>query len=245
MNRLVAITTGATPDRRGFDRAGINLSYLRALEEAGLVPLVLAPETAPAALERALAEASGLVLSGGGDVSPALYGEEAHDSLVGVSEARDALEGVVLELADARQLPVLAICRGMQMLNVARGGSLVQDIPTMVEGALGHSVEEPRGGAAHEVEVAPGTRLRTIAGAARIGVNSRHHQAIARLGAGLGVTARAADGVIEGVEAPGERFVVGVQWHPEDMLGLAESAERLFGAFADAVGTGAGQRLRG
>lgn len=236
MNNLVAVTTGTSFDRRGFERAAINLSYLRAIEAAGLVPLVLASGTPTEALESAMAAVRGLVLTGGGDVDPARYGAESHETVIGVSEARDELEFEALRLADERRLPVLAICRGLQVLNVALGGSLVQDIPSMVEGACEHSIEDPRQGPAHEVEVTAGSRLAAIIGPGSTRVNSRHHQAAARAGHGLIVNARCEDGVIEGMELPGERFVVAVQWHPEDMAGHFESSERLFAAFAEAAG---------
>ncbi len=235
---LVGVTAATAFDSRGFERASLNLSYLRAIEAAGAVPLVLTPGMAREQLEAALGRCSGLVLSGGGDVSPRRYGHVPHESIIGVSEARDELEFAALAAAERAGLPVLAICRGMQVLNVALGGSLVQDIPSMVEGALAHSVQEPRHGPAHEVEVGAESRLARIVGRTRVEVNSRHHQAIDRPGEGLVVTARASDGIIEAVEVPGSRFVVGVQWHPEDMAGqpgIGESADRLFGAFVEAA----------
>ena len=235
MNRLVAVTTGTSFDRRGFERAAINLSYLRAIEGAGLVPLVLAPGMATGALEAALTEVTGLVLTGGGDVDPASYEAVAHETVIGVSAARDELEFDALRIAGERELPLLAICRGLQVLNVAMGGSLVQDIPSMVEGACSHSVEDPREGPAHDIEVVAGSKLAAIIGAGRTPVNSRHHQAAARLGEGLEVSARCEDGVVEGLELPGARFVVAVQWHPEDMRGHYESSAQLFAAFAEAV----------
>lgn len=234
---LVAVTSATTLDSRGFERASLNLSYLRAIEAAGALPLVITPGMRREGVEAALGRA-GLVLTGGGDVAPARYGQEPHATIMSVSEGRDAMELVAIEAADAGGLPILAICRGMQVLNVARGGSLVQDIPSMVKGALAHAVQEPRHGPAHAVELAEGSRMARITGAGRIDVNSRHHQALDRLGAGLTVSGRAPDGIIEAVEAPGERFVVGVQWHPEDMAGHGEvgvSAERLFAAFVAAA----------
>jgi putative glutamine amidotransferase len=238
---LVGVTAATAFDSRGFERASLNLSYLRALEAAGAVPLVLTPGTGPEHLAVALGRCSGLVLTGGGDVAPARYGQAPHETIVGVSEARDELEVAAISVAEELRLPVLAICRGMQVLNVALGGTLVQDIPSMIEGALAHSVQEPRHGPAHAVEVTAGSRLAGIAGGTRVEVNSRHHQAVDRLGAGLLVTARAADGLVEAVELPGERFVVGVQWHPEDMAGhpgIGVSADRLFAAFVGAASPG-------
>lgn len=236
--RLVAVTTGATPDRRGIERAALNVSYLRAIEGAGLIPLILAAGMPAHALQEALRVCAGVVLTGGGDVDPARYGAEPHETIAGVSAARDELEFQVLEAAEARRLPVLAICRGLQVLNVWCGGTLIQDIPTMVDGALAHSVESPRPGPAHDVRVGPGSRLAAVIGPGLTGVNSRHHQAIATLGAGLSVAANSADGVIEAAELAGRRFVVGVQWHPEDMAGHFESADRLFSAFGAAVREG-------
>lgn len=232
---FVAVTAAVT--EREPARVSLNDSYLRALEGAGLAPVILSPGMTAETLRALLSVAWGLVLTGGGDVSPALYGEVRHETVLGVSEARDRMEFEAIRLADERELPVLAICRGMQVLNVQRGGSLIQDIPSCIPQAVAHSVQEPRCGPAHEVRVEPGTRLAKIAGEVTFAVNSRHHQALAKPGAGLEVTARAEDGVIEGVEVPGERFVVGVQWHPEDMAGQFASADRLFEAFAAACGT--------
>lgn len=216
---LIAVSAANTPDKRGFERASLNLSYLRAIESAGGIPLVVAPGMPRSHLESALERCAALILTGGGDVDPARYAQQPHDSIVGVSPSRDDLEFAALEIAAARGLPVLAICRGMQVLNVWSGGALIQDIPTMVEGACAHSVQHPREAAAHPVAVEPASRLAAILGATDPGVNSRHHQALdpARLGANLIPVAHAPDGVIEGIELPGDRFVVGVQWHPEDM----------------------------
>jgi putative glutamine amidotransferase len=216
---LIAVTSANTPDKRGFDRASLNLTYLRAIEEAGGIPLVVSPGMAPEHLAAAMRVCSGLVLTGGGDVDPALYGEEPHPTIIGVSALRDTMEFAALEIAFAGALPVLALCRGMQVLNVWRGGKLIQDIPSMVPGAFGHSVQEPRHGAAHSVTLRQGCRLAELLGATVVDVNSRHHQALSpdAIGDGLVVTGRAMDGVIEAVELPGEQFVVGVQWHAEDM----------------------------
>jgi len=235
---LVAVSSGASLDGRGVPRMTLNLSYLRALEAAGAAPLTITPGMDRDGIEGVLRMCSGLVLTGGGDVAPARYGQQPTEHLKFVSDERDELELAAIGAANAAGLPILAICRGMQVLNVALGGSLVQDIPAMVEGALAHSVEDPRYEPAHPVEVAAGSRLAAIVGAGRTEVNSRHHQALAELGTGLVVTARAPDGIVEAVELPRERFVLGVQWHPEDMAGrgvFGRSAERLFAAFVEAA----------
>jgi putative glutamine amidotransferase len=189
--------------------------YVRSVEKAGGLPLVFAPgrpEDAGALLLRVDA----LVLSGGADVDPAHYDEEPHETVTRVIPERDAFELALCREALRRDLPVLAICRGHQVLNVATGGTLVQDIPSQLPGAEDHDPEKERWETAHEVLVLPGTHLREILGSERVAVNSFHHQAVKDLGQGLVLSARAAeDGVVEGIEMPGRRFVVGVQWHPE------------------------------
>lgn len=245
MRPLIAVTAAITPDSRGFERASVNLTYLRAVERAGGVPVVLAPGMDQDDLSEALARCSGLMLTGGGDVDPAHYNQERHPSVVGVSALRDALEFEALTVAAERDMPVLAICRGMQVLNVWAGGALIQDIPSAIRGACDHSVQQPRESAAHGVALEPGCRAAAILGGNSIGVNSRHHQALdpTRLGRELQVTGRAPDGVIETVEVAGERFVLGIQWHPEDMASATEDtpergqARALFSAFLDAART--------
>ncbi len=250
MNPLIAVTSANTPDSRGFERASLNLTYLRAIEEAGGIPVVLSPGMAREHLEAAMARCSGLLLTGGGDVDPARYGQQRHPTVIGVSESRDALEFAALDIAFPAELPVLAVCRGMQVLNVWRGGVLIQDIPSMVEGACVHSVQEPRHGAAHTARFEPGSRVASVLGTHEAGVNSRHHQALdpSRLGHQIVVTGRAPDGVIESVEMPGPQFVLGIQWHPEDMAtGPDDSPERrqaraLFNALVEATAQHGGSR---
>lgn len=233
---LVGIAMSIRADRAP-EQALLNASYIEAVQSAGGLPVLLPPQLSPSALAALFDQLDGLLLTGGGDINPEWYDEPPHDSVRGVSTARDATEVAAIELARARALPLLAICRGMQMLNVALGGSLVQDIPTHVANAIAHAVPEPRYGPAHAVSVKPGSRLAGIVGGTDIEVNSRHHQSMRELGKGLEPVAWAPDGVIEGVELPHERFVVGVQWHPEDMIDEYDSARRLFAAFLAACGT--------
>jgi putative glutamine amidotransferase len=192
--------------------------YREALRVAGIAGHELVYEQdAPDAV---VARHGGLMLLGGADVDPALYGEEPHPTTEIVPAPRDAYEIALVKAAIARDLPIFAICRGVQLLNVALGGSLVQDIPTEVIQHLDH---DPKVGPAmigHYVEITAGSRLAglveaEIEGDWFCGVNSRHHQAIKKVGDGLKVTASSVDGVIEGVERPDSRFCVGVQWHPE------------------------------
>lgn len=227
MPRLVGLTASSSSE--GRERIQLNASYARAVELAGGIPLIIPAQASLDTLREMMAAADRLLLTGGGDVNPARYGEAAHPAVAGVSDQRDSAEEAVLNLALDRRLPILAICRGMQVLNVALGGTLVQDITSERPGSLVHG---PR--ADHLVQVAPGSRLREILGTDAPEVNSRHHQAIGTLGYGLQAVAWSSDGVVEGIEMPGQ-WVVGVQWHPEDLIGDSEAARRLFAGFLEAV----------
>jgi len=205
--------------------------YDEALRLAGLEPVHITPQQ-PGGLDGL----RGLVLTGGSDINPSRYGESINGS-EGVDDARDRLEIDLVGRAIAADLPVLAICRGVQLLNVAHGGSLIQHLSTSdVHQKRCPGCEMGRHPAAHGVNVASGTRLAEIVGAGHHDVNSRHHQAADRVGQGLIVSATAADGVIEGLERPDRTFVVGVQWHPEDRVLVSDIDRKLFEAFADAVG---------
>ena len=218
------------------ERVSLNLSYLSALEAAGLVPIVLAPGIGPASFAAILRSAQGLVLTGGGDLDPRLYGEDpAGTDMNSVSAARDDLEWQALAEADRSGLPVLAICRGMQVLNVARGGSLHQDISGHAQTSDGVT---PRDALTHGVRLEPRSCLAGILGDALLRTNSMHHQAVNRLGTNLVMAGWSEDGTIEALTEPGERFVVGVQWHPEELATAQEHARRLFAAFALACGAG-------
>lgn len=192
--------------------------YREALRLAGITSheLVIGDDAPDAVVARH----AGLMLLGGHDVDPALYGEDRHPATEGVSTSRDEYEIALVKAAIARDLPIFAICRGIQLLNVALGGSLVQDIPTQVVQHLDHHPGGTPSMIGHYVEVTPGTRLAGLVEAEleRDGfcaVNSRHHQALKKVGDGLKVTASSVDGVIEAVERPASRFCVAVQWHPE------------------------------
>ena len=219
-------------------RAGLFVlrqDYVRSVEDAGGLPLVLAqgrPADAPELLERL----RGLVLSGGSDLDPALYGEEPHASVTNVFRERDDFELALAREALRRDLPLLAICRGHQVLNVACGGTLLQDIPSQHSKRVDHEPERERWETAHDVEILPGTRLRAILGRDTVAVNSFHHQAVKALGQGLVVSARTADdGVVEGIEDPQRRFAIGVQWHPEGFWNQRENFASLFRALVEAA----------
>ena len=215
----------------------ISRTYVRAVELGGGAPVVIPPHVEEVGLRAIFERLDGLVISGGGDVLPALFGEEDSGLLWLVDERRDRTEIALACWALAEGLPLLAICRGAQVLNVAAGGTLIQDIPTQVADALPHSgvVGRPTGLVAHTVEVATGSRLAALVGAGELGVNSAHHQAAKEVGAGLVVTAHAPDGIIEGLEAPDTPFCIGVQWHPEAMLESQPVMGRLFEGLVEAA----------
>ncbi|HEX6251681.1 MAG TPA: gamma-glutamyl-gamma-aminobutyrate hydrolase family protein [Gemmatimonadaceae bacterium] len=235
INRTVLVSS-ARKSEDGSDRVRLNSAYVAALENAGLVPLIVPPLTRVENAAELMSLAGGLLLSGGGDLDPALYGEPLHPSANPPEADRDATELALIAAARERNTPVLAICRGIQAVNVALGGSLVQDIPSQLPSALAHNAEGQRAVRTHEVAVQPGSRLARILGATQIAVNSLHHQSVGRLAPGLLATAHSPDGVVEGVEAQDDWWLVGVQWHPEEMSESEEPWDRrLFEAFARAV----------
>ena len=212
--------------------------YLEAVKRTGGEPVELDYERdTPAQI---IGRVEGLLLTGGGDVDPRLYGETPHETYQPSEPGRDEYEAELVRVAAGTDLPIFAICRGMQLLNVALGGTLVQDIPTMVNGAQHHAVPEPRFAIAHEVWVAKGSRLASLMAEKLDGdtcqVNSRHHQAVKTVAPGWEVTATSPDGVIEAIEQPGEVFRMAVQWHPENFWRTGEFRP-LFEAFVDAART--------
>lgn len=246
----IGITGSVGPSRIGTRRTLVNEPYLLAIRDAGALPLVITPAHEGESLRALYALLDGLCLTGGEDVDPARYGESrAHESVVAVPE-RDTLEFRLLEWALADHLPVLAICRGIQVLNVALGGTLYQDLPSDRARDVGHDQARaeppvPRPRPSHPVTVRPGSFLGDLIGAGDHAVNSMHHQGIKALAPSLLPVGHAPDGLIEAVEASAPAsgaFLVGVQWHPEELrLGGDEAARRLFEGLAAA----AAKRARG
>jgi putative glutamine amidotransferase len=236
MAPLIGITTSIAPAGKGPERVSLNTDYVRAVEAAGGVPVLL-PETLGAAAREALfASLGGLVVTGGGDVNPARYGEPPHPTVLGISDERDAFEAELIERALAAKLPLLCICRGMQVLNVALGGSLHQDIPSDFATAIQHAQTGPREAPTHDVHIQPETKLAALIGGGTLRVNSMHHQAVKRLGGGLEAVGWAPDGVIEAVELPHhEGFLAAVQWHPEELAAEIGHAKALFTALTGAA----------
>jgi putative glutamine amidotransferase len=209
-----------------------------ALEAAGLIPVIIPPLSNPDAANAILDSVSGLVLTGGSDVDPALYGEKRHDKVRSIDAGRDRTEAALIQEARGRGTPVLAICRGIQILNVALGGTLVQDIPSQCDTTIDHDEDRPRDSRTHDISAEPGSLIARAIGTEQCLVNSFHHQAVKDVAEGMRVTARSPDGVIEGMESTNDDWwVLAVQWHPEEMTGSPEPWDRgLFKAFARQLG---------
>jgi putative glutamine amidotransferase len=231
---LIAVT-GTTEIIRGAPRVRVNLAYTEALAKVGLVPLVVPPLMSSAA-SPILDGVDGLLVTGGEDVAPARYDEEPHPT-VEAHEGRDESEIALILEARRRRVPTLAICRGIQVVNVAFGGSLVQDIPSQCPSAIDHDPKHDRDERVHEVRVDATSNLAKALGTDCLTTNSFHHQALARIAGELRVTARAPDGVVEGAESTDPTWwMLAVQWHPEELTNTTEPWDRnLFMAFARAV----------
>ena len=206
---------GITPSNRLSD-------YLESVKRAGGEPRVLSLDVPPT-----LDGLDGVLFTGGGDVDPAHYHDARHPKTDEPDPARDAFELALAKLALAKGTPLLAICRGLQVVNVAAGGTLVQDIPAQLNQALGHQVDLPASAIAHEVWVTPGTVLARVmqeelGGSEVLQVNSRHHQAIGKTAEGFTISATAPDGIVEAIERPSARFCIAVQWHPENFWRTGE-----------------------
>jgi putative glutamine amidotransferase len=233
---LIGIT--ATPEALRYNGKRDTLSqfYSRAVEQAGGIPLILPTHTYLHCLPELRQRLSGVLLSGGGDIDPKRFAGVESPTVDGVSHDRDELEFHLVKFSRETNWPLLAICRGEQVMNVALGGTLYTDIPSQYATPLVHSTstEKGRDFLAHEVTIQAGTHLAEIIGAERLGVNSFHHQVIQTVAPSLRVTAHATDGLVEGVELADHPFFLGVQWHPECLTAHAEE-RALFAAFVQAA----------
>jgi len=225
-------TNGKAPPRHT-----VGESYLRALTQAGAMPLLIPLIEDEERLRAAYERLDGLLLVGGGDMDPARYGEPRHPATRNVDPRRDAVEAILVRWALADGVPILAICRGIQMLNVAAGGTLYQDVADQLPGALKHDYYPgySRTLTPHQIEVAPGSRLAAILADADPPVNSLHHQGVRVPAPGFTVVARAPDGLIEGLEHLRHPFALGVQWHAEELIDHDPRMRRLFQAFVEAT----------
>jgi len=219
-----------TPGMR--DRAYVYTTYVESLRKAGAVPVLIPPQAENAT--DVVESLDGVLLAGGDDCDPTLYGEEPHPTVEPMDPRRQSSDLSLAKAARDKGIPTLGICLGLQVMNVAAGGTLVQDIDSQLKTEIEH-VSEPEDRARHDVHIENGTQLsKILGGTAEMNVNSSHHQAIKRVGDGLRETAHAPDGIVEGLEDPRHPFYVGVQWHPEDMPGET-SAASIFGAFVEAA----------
>ena len=228
---LIGIGSDVAHKEGQRDRAFAYTTYVDSLRRAGAVPVLIPPQPENAA--ELIDDLDGILLAGGDDCDPAAYGEAPHPSVEPMDPRRQANDLTLARAARQRGIPTLGICLGVQMMNVAAGGTLIQDIASSIDTDIDHA-SEPADRHRHEVLIESDTHLADILGARQLNVNSSHHQAIGRVADALRVTAHAPDGVIEGLEDPAHPFYVGVQWHPEDMA-REESASALFGAFVEAA----------
>jgi putative glutamine amidotransferase len=204
----------------GAERTGVNGAYVRALLTAGGVPLVLSPLMGASLVGPALDGCDGLLLTGGEDIEPSWYGADPSPMLTPPSQERDLFELALFAVARQRGLPILGICRGIQLVNVALGGTLFQDLPSERPGSVDHSPSGARDTRSHSIHLQPGSRAALALGATEVTVNSVHHQAIKALAPDLVATAWSTDGLVEAVESkPGASWILAVQWHPEEMYG--------------------------
>ena len=222
-------------------RFTLGKNYVRSLVECGAVPILLPTSIDTASLRAMYEQADGVLLTGGGDAAPTLYGEEKHPTTDDIDIERDQMEMTLARWALEDDKATFAICRGIQVMNVALGGTLIQDIPdqwsthaNITIEHRGHKIGAARDQILHEVCIEPNTRLAKILGAGNVSVNSFHHQALKRVADDLVVTSHAPDGIIESVEVPDKHWYVGVQWHPEEMTAGRADMMALFKSFVDA-----------
>jgi len=218
-------------------RYAVISTYTRAVELAGGAPIAIPLQLTEETLSGIFAHLDGLLLAGGADVHPSEFGEEVAPFCGEIDRASDIVELNLLRWAMREQMPILGICRGLQMLNVAAGGTLYQDIAAQIPGALRHEhvQGDPHNRLAHSIEIEAQSRLARALGATRLAVNSQHHQAIKQVAPEWRVVARAPDGIVEGIESPNGQFVVGVQFHPEWLVDDDARMVRLFKEFVDAT----------
>jgi putative glutamine amidotransferase len=232
---------GVTPDFNAGDRKEwggreptyfLRARYIRAIEELGGVPLVLPLHADRTTRRHILHNLDGLLITGSGpDLPPSLYGERQRFPFKIVSERRASFEIDIVRLAKQADLPLLGICGGMQTMNVACGGSLIQDIPAQISKTLQHRQQTHATNLSHTITVAPGSLLRRIVRSASMRVNSSHHQSVNAVAPSLIASAQASDGIVEAIESPAHRFFLGIQWHPEFLFDRYPLHRRLFEAF--------------
>ena len=229
-----------TPIQHGNLRYSMSKNYVYSLIAAGAAPFLMPVALGNDAIRYFYEMCDGILLAGGSDCDPQLFGEPKHDKTAGIDDDRDRAEILLTQWAVTDDKAVFGICRGMQMMNVAMGGTLIQDIPSQWSTNLVHSAyainpDPPRDGVSHAAQFAAGSRIAQIIGAPEAGVNSFHHQSVKRMADGFVPTSTSPDGIIESFEMPNKRFSLGVQWHPEDMAAGRDDMMNLFRAFVDSA----------
>lgn len=208
--------------------------YMKVLEKCGALPIMLPLTTDPSDLDELAKHIDGILFTGGHDVGPHVYGEEAGKKCGVACTPRDEMEGYLLDKALKEDIPVFGICRGIQFMNAHLGGSLYQDLPTEYPSDTEHHMERPYDRPIHTVEVLEGTKLAEIIGAGEYAVNSYHHQAVKELGRGIQIMARSEDGLVEAISVDGAGFAMAVQWHPEFSYETDGKSIKLIQAFVNA-----------
>jgi len=229
--------SGVVREWNGAERTGVNAAYVRSVVAAGGVPIILSPALGPSYVARALDGIDGVLLTGGEDIHPAWYGAAPSPHLDPPSRERDLFELALFATARQRELPILGICRGIQLVNVGLGGTLFQDLPSERPGSVAHDPGSPRDARSHAIELLPGSRAARALGGHAFTVNSFHHQGVDTLATGLVASGWSPDGLIEAAESPvGAPWLLAVQWHPEEMHADARAPERgLFRALVEAA----------
>lgn len=236
MKPIIGITSDFHSGKKGEATYFLRARYVQAIRDMGGMPFILPITEDPAFQAELLDRINGVLITGSGpDLDPRLYGEKKRAKLKIMSPERARFEIALARRAIHEEHPVLGICGGLQLINVALGGSLIQDIATQIQGALPHQQETQATRPWHRVKISRGTKLHQILGRETIRVNSSHHQAPRCVAQGLIINAVASDGVIEGLEDPESRFVMGVQWHPEFLYGRDKASQQLFRAFLKAA----------
>lgn len=244
MRPLIGITAADVIGERGklYHRAyALNA---QAIADAGGLPVYIPPGLDEATLRELYERLDAVLLPGGPDLDPSYYGQERHPETKIIDDARDALEVTLARWTVEDDRPLFGICRGHQVMNVAFGGTLVQDIPSQVSTDLQHDtpMDQPRTLRLHDVQIDPQSRLASILGTTQVSVNSLHHQSVDQPAPGVALTAFSPDGVVEALEIPEKRFVLSVQWHPEDLYGDDVMMRRLFESFVQAARESAARR---
>jgi putative glutamine amidotransferase len=241
---IIGLTTAVqVHPRTGYAYVASYALNIEAIERAGGLPFLIPCNVGPDTLHALYEQVDAVLLPGGGDVDPARYGAESHPETILVDPVRDAAEFEIVRWAVRDDVPLFGICRGHQVVNVALGGELVQDIASLLDTDIKHDFEpgSPRDIISHSVEIDPSSHLAQIIRSRQLDVNSLHHQAVQQVGQNLTVTAQAPDGLVEATEMPGRQFVLTVQWHPEDLTDRAPM-QQLFDALVEAAAANKPQR---